>query len=248
MKGMSTGSGSSAAAKAAAIRRERARRLLQRLVIWVGVPTLVAIVYYGFIAADQYRSVAVFAVQSPHPDRESTIDKLADAIPGKGAGGGDRDDALVRELILSRAMLDHMSREHALVAHYQEAGDFWSGLGGGAGADDTFDYYLDKVSVDGPSRAGLITLTVQAFAPDRAQYFAGQLIGAAERRLNEVLARTSLEPVAQRKLVVVDGPSLPDRSSYPRPLWSIFSVFVVALALMSVLSMLAGAVREHAKF
>jgi capsule polysaccharide export protein KpsE/RkpR len=188
-------------------------------------------------------------VQSPHPERDSAIDKLADAIPGKGAGGaGDRDDALVRELILSRAMVEHMAREHGLVAHYQNRGDFWSDLDEGAGTDDTFDYYRDKVSVTGPSRAGLITLTVRAFAPDQARYFAGQLVVAAQERLNEVLARTALEPVAARKLVMVDGPSLPDRAAYPRRLWSIFTVFVVALALMGVLSMLAGAVREHAKF
>lgn len=249
MKGMSTGTGGTAAAKASAIRRARAARLLRRFVIWVGVPTLAAVIYYGFVAADQYRSITVFAVQSPDSDTESALDALADAVPGAKAGGPhEREAALVRELIVSRAMLEHMAAEYGMVEHYQDGGDFWSGLDGDAGGEDAFDYYRDKVTVSGPSRGGLLTLAVQAFSPDRARYYAGHLLGAAETRLNDVLSRTSLERVPTRKLVVVDGPTLPDRSAAPRRLWSILSVFVVALALMGVVSMLAGAVREHAKF
>lgn len=249
MKGMSTGSGNTAAAKAGAIRRARARALLRRLVLWVGVPTLLAVVYYGFLAANEYQSVTVFAVQSPQLEQPSALDALAAVVPGKrGAPAGDREEALVRELILSRAMLEQMAREHGMVDHYQDGGDFWSGLGGGAGVDETFDYYRDKVAVSSPSAAGLVTMTVRAYSPAHAQAFSRQLIAAAEVRLNEVLARTSLESVASRRLVLVDGPSLPDRSAYPRRFWSILTVFVVALALMGVLGMLAGAVREHAKF
>ena len=46
------------------IRRARAKRLVLNFAIWVGLPTMCAVVYYGFWATAQYESTAVFTVQS----------------------------------------------------------------------------------------------------------------------------------------------------------------------------------------
>jgi hypothetical protein len=51
----------------------------------------------------------------------------------------------------------------------------------------------------------------------------------------------------RRYLISVAEPSLPDLPSYPRRLWRVATVFVTALALAGVLSLLVAAVREHAK-
>ena len=49
------------------------------------------------------------------------------------------------------------------------------------------------------------------------------------------------------KLVLLSAPSTPTQASYPKRLWSTATVFVVSLALLSIVSMLGGAIREHAR-
>jgi capsule polysaccharide export protein KpsE/RkpR len=41
---------------------------------------------------------------------------------------------------------------------------------------------------------------------------------------------------------------LPDAPTHPRRVWGVATIFVLALVLMGVVSLLAAAVREHAKF
>jgi len=45
----------------------------------------------------------------------------------------------------------------------------------------------------------------------------------------------------------VAEPSLPDKPSHPRRLWSIATVFLAALALSGIIKLLMAATREHAK-
>ena len=50
-----------------------------------------------------------------------------------------------------------------------------------------------------------------------------------------------------RYLATIARPSLPDESTYPRRWLSFFTVFVLSFLLMGILSLLAAAVREHAR-
>ena len=62
---------------------------------------------------------------------------------------------------------------------------------------------------------------------------------------NKASARTAhLAPVVN----FVASPSLPTAASYPKPLWSIITVFVLTLALMVVVSSAIAGVREHGQF
>lgn len=77
-----------------------------------------------------------------------------------------------------------------------------------------------------------------------------QRIAATERlaAAEAVVARLELVRAGQaRYLTVISGPSLPDEARYPKRVWGIATVFVVAFALMGIFSLLFGAVREHAK-
>ncbi len=56
------------------------------------------------------------------------------------------------------------------------------------------------------------------------------------------------EGVPQRYMMAIARPSLPDAAVRPKRIWSVMTVFVVALLLMGVLGLLGAAVREHANF
>jgi capsular polysaccharide transport system permease protein len=286
------------------LRRVRARRLLVRFALGVGLPTLLAILYYGLLASPQYDSVAVLAV-------DSTDGRVAER--GRGPGGNAQDARLLRQYLQSRSIFELLAREQGLVAHYQDdRHDWWSRLAGGAGADEAFRYFRDKVVVTGEGASSVLELRVRAFTPEVAQQLAGAIVANAEAwtfELGERARRERIEPAerevsrararmaearaamlqatggvdvdpeattdpavlehelarlslaaaleglgvarldaqrAQRHLMVIATPSLPDRAARPRPAWDIATVFVTALVLVAVLSLLGAAVREHA--
>jgi len=93
----------SGAASAAELRRARARALGFRFFLLVGLPTLLAGLYYGGLASDQYESVSPFTVQSA----DRTMATGLESLMGGLAGAGSSQDALaVREYILSRSGRD----------------------------------------------------------------------------------------------------------------------------------------------
>jgi capsular polysaccharide transport system permease protein len=52
----------------------------------------------------------------------------------------------------------------------------------------------------------------------------------------------------RRYLIAIAEPSVADQATYPRRLWNVLTVFITAVALAGVLSLLIAAIREHAKF
>jgi capsular polysaccharide transport system permease protein len=168
------------------LRRARARRLLARFALWVGIPTLLGIGYYGCWASSQYESVAVVTVQSSEGS-VTGLDALSAILPPSGSG---HDVLLVREYILSRAMLAVLVGEHGLADHYQRSGaDWWSRLAHDASSEDIYDYYLDKVKVSHDSSARTLTLRVRAFSAETAEQFANAIITSSEEVVNALSER-----------------------------------------------------------
>lgn len=210
------GSQVSAVEIARAARKRKARRLLRNLAIWVGLPTFAGIVYFAFLASSQYESFATLSV----PTGQSVV---------------------LREYMLSRDMLDALDTEVHFSEHYASAKDPFAGLPVGAGSEDRFHGFLDKVDVrvDG---AGLLRLRVRAFSGQEAQRFARQMVA----QLAGFWAAQGLE--AHGKLVVIAQPSRATQPTYPRRVYGMLTVCFVSLALFAIGSLLMAAAREHAQF
>lgn len=52
----------------------------------------------------------------------------------------------------------------------------------------------------------------------------------------------------KQRLVTISAPSQPSQAAHPRRLWGMLTVLVLSLVGMAVFTMLAAAVREHARF
>jgi capsule polysaccharide export protein KpsE/RkpR len=169
--------------RARQVRRERARRLARLLALFVGVPTLLAIVYYGFWAAPQYESVAAFAV---HASQVPGLD-------GKTAKRASSKDALlVREYIRSRSMLAELVKSEGFIETYQDArADRWSRLGDDASSEELYDYYLERVTVNYNSAAETLDLTVRAYSGEQAQALGHAILASAEAMVNGISKRAS---------------------------------------------------------
>lgn len=290
------------------MRSARKRKLVIRYLVFVGLPTLLGIIYYAGLATPQYDSRAVVAVES-----SEIVD---DAPKGKGdVTGHQRDARLVADYATSRTMLAELTAEHAFAAHYQDGTiDWWGRLASDAGGDETYDYFRDKVVATVDPQSSAVTLRVRAFSTVSAQQVLAAIVESAQGWVEQRSARARqerLEPAeaeverarqklleartrmlavtagaeprpdqradpavmehelaelalagaleslqqarveaahAQRYLLVIDQPSLPDQASQPKLAWDIATVFITSLVLVSVLSLLGAAVREHANF
>ncbi len=298
----STGKTVGAGSRARSLRQARAKRIARRFAIVVGLPTLLAVIFYCFLVQERYRSIVLFRVVDADVPLE---DKAPPEI---------NHYQILRELIHSETMVEQL-RADELLEHFTQAGDWFSRLTPNAGVDETAAYYRDKVAVVPPSAAGSIRLEVISFSPKAAQTLAAHIIGHAEalwaervrgdltrrmasaeslvaaakrraaaaRQALRSLQEAGAEPtsdafgeaqveykVAQeayqtaklaaaaarlahdaqtvKELEILGGPTLPSSHFYPRRIWGILRVFFVAAALMTVVGLLAGAVREHAKF
>src|SRR6202007_2563257 len=95
----------------------RIRQLFRSLNIWfwaiVGLPTLVAGVYYFAIASDLYLSEAKFIVRSPKQVQTSSIGAL---LQSAGLGRAVDDTAVVEDFIMSRDAVRRLEKQNNLRA------------------------------------------------------------------------------------------------------------------------------------
>ncbi len=182
--------------RARQVRRDRARRLAIRFAIVVGIPTLLSIVYYGWVATPQYESIAIVSVQSSKGPMAG-LGMLAAIIPMATSG---RDTILVREYVRSRDMMQLMDENHRMFSHYRNPdADWWSRLASDANSEDRYKYYRDKVGVHFSSKANTLTLRIRAYSGEKAQAFATAILGYAEQMVNRMSDRARQDRIKLAK-------------------------------------------------
>ena len=167
--------------------RRRNRRLAIKFLVWVGIPTLLAAVYYGLIATDLYESESRYIIQAANGSTSVSLDSLLGELPGSGS---DRDALAVRDYILSRDVLRRLDREHGFIAHFRSDDVDWlSRIRPDESFEDIYEYYLTKVAVEYDNQSGVSTLTVKALNADKAAEFAGAILRYGEEMVNRLSER-----------------------------------------------------------
>lgn len=151
----------------------------------VVIPTALAILYFGFIAADVYTSETRFVVRSPERQTASPLGML---LKGTGFTRSQEDSYTVQDFILSRdAMraLDAKLKLHEIFAKGDLINRFpaldW---------DDSFEnmhrYYQKMVNVQLDPVSSIATVTVRAFRADDAQRINQHLLEMSEKLVNQL--------------------------------------------------------------
>jgi capsular polysaccharide transport system permease protein len=169
-------------------------RLLGALNIWfwaiVGVPTLVAAVYYFGIASNQYLSEAKFVVRGPGASSAMTSG-LAGLLQSGGATQGQDEANIVQEFIMSRDAVRKLARHDDLRAVLNRPeGDIVSRFPGIHYWRNDFEAlykaYQRFVSVDMDGQTGVSVLKVKAYRPEDAQKIAQALVTYSEDLVNQL--------------------------------------------------------------
>jgi capsular polysaccharide transport system permease protein len=188
----------------------RALRLFRSLNIWVwaivGVPTLVAGVYYFAIASDLYLSEAKFIVRSPKQVQASGIGAL---LQSTGLGRAADDTAAVQDFIMSRDAVRKLEQKNDLPAVFSRPeGDFVTRFPGilfwRKDFEALFARYDHFVTIETDISTGVTALRVKAYRPEDAHNLATALLTYSEQLINELndRARRDALDTARRE---VDG-------------------------------------------
>ena len=175
-------------------------RFLRSMNIWfwaiVGVPTLIAGVYFFAIASDLYVSEIKFIVRGPEKAQISSIG----AMLGSTAPGATEDTFAVHEFLMSRDVVRKLERANNLRAVLSRSeGDLLTRFPGFTfwrrDFEALYKTYSHFVAVELDGTSGVSTLEVKAYRPEDAQEIARALLSYSEQLVNELNARARHDAV-----------------------------------------------------
>ncbi len=163
------------------------KAILRSLAIVVGLPTLIAAIYFGGVASDIYVSEARFAVRSSNPGGGGG---LAAILASPIAAGGSQDTLVVADYVHSRDMLRQVVERIDLVGHYSDPDiDPLARLDPEADTEELLAYFTERVRLLHDTQSDVVTLTVSAFDPVFAKELATLVIELGEGLVNDLSSR-----------------------------------------------------------
>ncbi len=156
-------------------------------VLCVGLPTLLAILYFGFIASDVYVSESSFVVRNQEDRPQSSLGLL---LHGAGVPTTDSTTSAVQNYILSRdalRVLDndlHLSRMFS--SHKIDFFSRFARLPWHSGFEYLLIYYRAKVAVSSDTSASIVSVSTRAFTSADAYNINRRLLELTEQRVNKL--------------------------------------------------------------
>lgn len=168
--------------------------------VFVILPTLVAGIYYGFIASDIYISESRFVIKSPDEKRASTS-TLANLIQTTGLSGGQEQANEVLAYVRSRDALKALEQDPDIRDRYSAAGiDFLSRfpqpLSDGS-FESLYKYFSKMVSASLDHETSVAVISVKAFTPDDAFRINRRLLELSEALVNRLNIRAQSKGIAE---------------------------------------------------
>ncbi len=160
------------------------------------IASLLAALYWGFIASDRYVSEAHVIIQRTDLGGGQGMD--FSSLLGNMGGGSAADQLLLRDYLLSVDMLKKLDARLNLRAHYSgwhrdPLSRMWS-------EDAPLEYfhrhYLSRVSVEFDTHVGVLVIKTEAYDPDTAHAIAAMLVEEGERYMNAIAHRLAEDQVA----------------------------------------------------
>jgi len=162
----------------------------KKRLFWITVvlPTVVASLYFGLLAADVYVSESRFIVRSPERQTASPLGVL---LKGSGFSRAQDDSYTVLDYMLSRDALHALDAKLNLRSTFAK-GDFLNRFPG-IDRDDSFEnmhrYYQKVVGVQLDAISSIGSLSVRAFNAEDAHAINAELLLQAEELVNQLNER-----------------------------------------------------------
>jgi len=176
----------------------------------VVIPTILAVLYYGFIASNVYVSESQFVVRSPDKPTTSGLGVIL-----KTAGFSNANDEIysAQAYVFSRDALRAINRNDAFRTAYTRPSisffDRFNPTGLFGSFEDLYLYYRNKVAIEHDTVSSISTLRVRAYTPEDSVKFNRELLEMAEATVNRlnVRGRQDLIRFAQTEVDEAEGKS-----------------------------------------
>jgi capsular polysaccharide transport system permease protein len=176
-------------------RRSHTRNWLYRhrwVALFIGLPTLLAAVYYGFIASPVYVSQSSFVIKTPGQKSTPSL-SLANLVQTSGLSAGQEQTKEVVHYIQSRDALNDLKHQMDVRRRYSNRdADFLSRFPAPlhhASFENLYRFYGSMVGANVDQESGLAMVEVHAFTPQDAYEINSRLLGLSEQLVNRLNQR-----------------------------------------------------------
>jgi capsular polysaccharide transport system permease protein len=167
--------------------------VLASFLLVVALPTFCAILYFGFIAADQYVVESEFTVSAGESPMRDGVDSLS-GVPVQLI---IQDTQIITNFLHSREIVDELSKRINLKAIYsRDWADALSRLNPKAPIERVVKYWerVSHSTIKLPG--GLVKFDVRAFSPEDAKLVADTTLALCEELVNGLNARINRDAVS----------------------------------------------------
>lgn len=178
---------------------ERLKSIDRLFLAVVIVPTIIGLIYFGFLANDVYTSEARFVVRSPNKDEASPLSLVLTGGALGGGGGGNAESVAVLEYLQSRRALSDVDQDGLVSRAYGSQDIFWFDRFGaifGDSREEFYRYFQTKLGVAEGTNGQVIHLTVSAFDPGEARQINARLLDRAEKLVNSLSERARADAIS----------------------------------------------------
>lgn len=178
------------------------------LLFWLTViiPSILATLYFGFLAEDVYISESRFVVRSPDKPKKGGLGVL---LGGAGFINASEEVRAAQGFIESRDALQALNSDDFAKRAWGGEGvsifNRFNPLGWTGSFEDLYKYYGEKVDAAYDAETAITTLTVRAFHPRDAQLMNTRLLQGAEALVNDLNDRGSRDLVTYAEREVAEA-------------------------------------------
>lgn len=175
--------------------------------IFVAAPTILTILFYGFVAADQYATVSAFAVRGASSSGSAVDMTSLISLGGTSATTEVADSYILQEYIQSREMVEILIAEANFLEIYSRpSADPYYRLNPELPVEALIDYWKMMSHVEFDVETGIINMTIRAFRPADAEQITRKVIEKSEALINLLSLRSREDSLttARRELQLAE--------------------------------------------
>jgi capsular polysaccharide transport system permease protein len=197
-----------------ALATDSRRRLLDVIARWrwfaafVLAPSLIACVYWGFVASDVYVSESRFVIKAPER-RKTSASALGSLLQTTGLGSGAEQTSEIIGYLRSRnALSDLETLADVRGAFASSEADFLSRyptLLQDNSFESLYEYYGSMISTQSDPETGLTVLRVQAYTAQEAQTLNAGLLDLSEELVNRLNERVNTQAIEEANERVIEA-------------------------------------------
>jgi capsular polysaccharide transport system permease protein len=161
------------------------------LIVVVAIPNLVALVYFGLLASDQYVTEAKFTVSSGIIPKMDALGAVTGVPPALIV----QDTQVVTNYIASRPMVEQLEQTLGLREIYTSPEIDWWARFRKKPIEKFVDYWEKMCTTSITLPSGIVTVMVRAFSPEDARRIADAVVAGSEKLINDMNERVRNDTV-----------------------------------------------------